>query len=70
MLQSSPFVDNICLHAEATKSFTVALIVPNEHSLEEWAKKKGVDASNFESLCGNKDAEAEVLKSISRVSGQ
>ncbi len=33
-LKMSPMVDNICIYAESSKMFTVALVVPNAKQLK------------------------------------
>lgn len=66
-LQRCDLVDNLMLHADATQSYAVALVVPNEHALKAWADSKGILYGDYESLCDNKDASAEVVKRLAKV---
>ncbi|KAJ7959135.1 Long chain acyl-CoA synthetase [Quillaja saponaria] len=63
-LVSSPFVDNIMLHADPFHSFCVALVVAAQSTLEEWASKQGVDYSDLSDLCKKDEIVKEVLGSL------
>ena len=39
-LKTCPFVDNICVYADSTKQFVVALITPNTEQLTAMALKQ------------------------------
>lgn len=49
-LKTCPIVDNICVYAESTKQFCVALVVPNPKHLNDLAFANGI-SENFEELC-------------------
>lgn len=68
MLAGCPYVDNVMLHADPFHSYCVALIVPNHAALEGWAKKAGVNYSDFAELCSKSETCKEVLTSINQVS--
>ncbi|CAN1240341.1 Long chain acyl-CoA synthetase 9, chloroplastic [Linum grandiflorum] len=51
VLNVSPYVDNLMLHADPFHSYCVAIIVPAQASLEEWAAKQGISYSDFSDLC-------------------
>lgn len=61
-------MDNVMLHADPFHSNCVALIVGNQAALEGWAKKAGVDYSDFADLCSKPETCKEVLSSVSQVS--
>lgn len=65
-LQACSMVENVMVHAEPTKNYATALVVPSKQSLVEWANSKGIDSSDFVKLCDNKEAVGEVLKAISK----
>lgn len=67
MLAGSPYVDNVMLHADPFHSYCVALIVANQAALEAWAKKAGVDYSDFADLCSKPETCKEVLASLNQV---
>jgi len=63
--KASPYVDMICMYADSTEPFTVALVVPAKARLTEWAEAKGIpEAQDFEALCKNNQAKAVILADI------
>lgn len=68
VLAGCPYVDNVMLHADPHHSYCVALVVANQSALEEWAKKAGVDHSDFADLCSKSETEKEVITSLGKVS--
>jgi len=63
--KSSPFVDLICMYADSTRSFPVALVVPIKTKLTEWAESKNIkEAHDFEALCKNKEARKVILADL------
>lgn len=63
-LKTCPLVENICVYGDATKNFTVALIVPNHRHLEEIAESRGITDMSFEELCNNSKVEKAVLQAL------
>ncbi|KAG4976280.1 hypothetical protein AAZX31_13G063700 [Glycine max] len=60
----SPFVDNIMVHADPFHSYSVALVVGSQSTLEEWASEKGISSSNFSELCTKEETLKEVHASL------
>lgn len=60
----SPYVDNIMMHADSYHSYTVALVVASQPSLEAWASKQGVQYSDFADLCQKEQTLKEVTNSL------
>lgn len=67
VLAGSSYVDNVMLHADPFNSNCVAIVVPSQHALEEWAAKAGIQYSSFKELCPKPEAVKEVLSSINKV---
>lgn len=63
-LKTCPIVENICVYGDATKHYTVALIVPNPSQLITLGKRLGLNSLNFEQLCVNQTVEKTVLQEI------
>ena len=64
-LKLCPLVDNVCIYAESTKCFTVALVVPNHKNLEAAAKRIGVSTDiEWNDLCSHSDIESHVLSTL------
>jgi len=63
-LKTCPAVENICVYGDANKAYTVALIVPNSHYLEEIASNLGIISKSFEELCSNPQIEKMVLQDL------
>ena len=68
MLLVSPYIDNIMLHADPFYSYCVALVVPSQHTVEDWASKQGIPFTDFADLCEKVETKKEVLASIQKVS--
>lgn len=63
-LKTCAVVENICVYGDASKQFTVALVVPNQKHLEEIALKQGVTGVEFEDLCASPVMEKAVIKEL------
>lgn len=63
-LKTCPLVENICIYGDASKTYTVALVVPNPRSLEEIAIKLGITSTNLEDLCNDPRMEKAVLDEL------
>lgn len=63
-LSTSPYVDNIMVHADPFHSYCVALVTPAPHALESWAQKQGIAFNDFPDLCQKPEAVKEVHASL------
>lgn len=63
-LKTCPLVENICVYGDASKDYTVALVVPNQRSLEEIATNIGITFKSFEELCNSPQMEKAVLEAL------
>ena len=63
-LKTCPLVENICVYGDASKTYTVALVVPNQRHLEETARSIGVTSLSFEELCNDPRLEKCVLDAL------
>ena len=63
-MKTSPLVENICVYADPTKNFCVALVVANEKALKILANTLGVKG-DFEQLCRDKAVENAFVKELS-----
>lgn len=63
-LKTCPLVENICIYGDASKTYTVALVVPNPRSLEEIASKLGITSTSLEELCNDSRIEKAVLDEL------
>eukprot|EP01102_Stenamoeba_stenopodia_P022800 TRINITY_DN9638_c0_g1_i1.p1 TRINITY_DN9638_c0_g1~~TRINITY_DN9638_c0_g1_i1.p1 ORF type:complete len:691 (-),score=170.11 TRINITY_DN9638_c0_g1_i1:120-2192(-) len=65
--KGASLVESICVHGNSQKPFPIAIVHPSKPALTHWAEANGLDAHDWEGLCHNKKAEAEVLSSITAV---
>lgn len=63
-LKTCPLVENICVYGDSHKSYTVALVVPNPHHIEEIALNLGIKNASIEELCENPQIEKVVLQEL------
>ena len=64
MLKTCPLVENICIYGDSTKSYVVALIVPDRNKLTELAKKLGKAETEFDLMRKDKDVTGAVLREL------
>ena len=64
MLKTCPLVENICIYGDSSKSYVVALIVPDRNKLTELAEKLGKTETDFELLRKDKDVTGAVLREL------
>ena len=67
VLIASPYIENIMLHADPFSNYCVALVVSSQAEIENWAKKEGIEYTDFPSLCSKEQTEKEVIKSLQKV---
>ena len=65
-LKTCPLVDNVCVYGDSTKSYCVALVVPNRAKLEEIAARLNLSDKSFEEMCKNKDITKAILKELTK----
>lgn len=64
-LKTCPVVENICVYGDASKDYTVALVVPNPSHLNAIAARLGhSEVMSFESLCADPSVEKAVLAEL------
>ncbi|KAJ8674122.1 hypothetical protein QAD02_005384 [Eretmocerus hayati] len=63
-LKTCPLVENICIYGDASKNYTVALVVPSQNHLQDLANSHGITVSSFEELCNNPQVEKAVLQEL------
>lgn len=68
-LKTCPIVENICVYGDSSKSYTVALVVPNQSHLRELASRLGVAGVgsagvDFATLCNSPQLEKAVVKEL------
>ncbi|XP_045768006.1 long-chain-fatty-acid--CoA ligase 4 isoform X2 [Maniola jurtina] len=63
-LKTCSIVENICVYGDSSKTYTVALLVPNPRHLQELAARIGVTETDFEQLCQNSAVEKAVVKEL------
>ncbi|XP_046646817.1 long-chain-fatty-acid--CoA ligase 4-like [Daphnia pulicaria] len=68
-LKINSLVDNICIYADPTKMFPVALLVPNFDQLKNLAEKSGIELATIEDVCNHprrQQMEQLVLKELQK----
>ncbi|CAL1362325.1 unnamed protein product [Linum trigynum] len=64
VLMATSCVDNMMMHADPFHSYTVAVVVPSQPALEEWAAKQGISYTDFSDLCDKKETVQEVQAAL------
>jgi len=63
-LKLCPLIDNLCLYADSSKMFTVALVVPNRKNLEAMAQRVGISDVQWPELCDHPAIDEQVLSQL------
>uniref|UniRef100_T1IN94 long-chain-fatty-acid--CoA ligase n=1 Tax=Strigamia maritima TaxID=126957 RepID=T1IN94_STRMM len=63
-LKTVSVVENVCVYADSSQSYTVALITPNLKALAQLGVKLGIQGKTVEELCDDVEVENEVLKML------
>ena len=63
-LKTCPLVDNVCIYGDSSKSYVVALLVPDRANLQKLADKLGKAGQEFSSLCRDKDMTGAALREL------
>jgi len=67
-LKTSPLVDNICVYADSSEAFPIAIVFPAKQKLTEYATSKNLpDAHDFNALCEQRACRDAVLQSLNQV---
>jgi len=64
VLKTCSIVENVCIYGEATKSYCVALVVPDRKHLTALATKFDKSDLSFEDQCTDKDITGAVLREL------
>ena len=64
VLKTCPLVENICIYGDSSKSYVVALIVPDRNKLAELALKLGKTETEFDLVRKDKDVTGAVLREL------
>ena len=63
-LKTCPLVDNVCIYGDASKSYVVALLVPDRANLQKLADKLGKEGLEFTELCRDRDVTGAALREL------
>ncbi|KAM7425210.1 Long-chain-fatty-acid--CoA ligase 6 [Porites harrisoni] len=59
----SPLVAQAFVHGDSLKSYVVAIIIPDQETLEPWARSKKIPG-NFADLCENEEVKKAIFDDI------
>eukprot|EP00889_Picochlorum_renovo_P004400 jgi/Picre1/31430/NNA_006782.t1 len=62
--KKNPFVEQIWVYGNSLESCLVAIVVPKENHVHEWAKHHGHKSASFEDMCKSDDLQQAILKSL------
>ncbi len=67
LYKASQYVAQLCVYADNTRDYAVAIVVPNEPKLREAAKEKGLEKLELEELCKRDDMEKVVVEDFKKI---
>ena len=63
-LKTCPLVDNVCIYGESSKSYVVALLVPDRANIQKLADRLGKQGIEFSDLCRDRDVTGAALREL------
>jgi len=63
-LMLSPYIEMICIYAESSKNYAIALLVPAKKKVEQLVAQNNLAITDFKEMCQNKIIKKEVYDSI------
>ena len=63
-MKTCPLVENICVYCDPSKTYCVALVVPNERQLKDLAANFHIHEEDLEKLCSSPILEKALLREL------
>merc|ERR1711936_329746 len=64
VLKACPLVENICIYGDSSRSYVVAMVMPDRKNLAELAEKLGKTETDFDLIRRDKDVTGAVLREL------
>jgi long-chain acyl-CoA synthetase len=61
------FVENICIYADSSKNFPIAVVVPNRNNLEKYSNSQNIHEVDYKTLCQNEKIVSALMNSLRQV---
>ena len=65
VLKTHALIESICLYADPSKDYVVAIAVPNQQHMNELAESLSINNSELNELCKNETVLENVIKTLS-----
>jgi len=54
----------VFVHGDSLQSCVVAIIVPNQKEIQDWAVRRGIPSDSFTALCNNREVKKFIMDQI------
>eukprot|EP00092_Neocalanus_flemingeri_P012319 GFUD01013279.1.p1 GENE.GFUD01013279.1~~GFUD01013279.1.p1 ORF type:complete len:666 (+),score=116.54 GFUD01013279.1:120-2117(+) len=65
---SSRYIAQVFVHGDSLKSCVIAVIVPRQTALQEWAERRHIPSHSFTALCNNREVKRFIMEDIVKMS--
>ena len=65
---SSHYIAQVFVHGDSLKSCVIAVIVPRQAALQDWADRRHIPSHSFTALCNNREVKRFIMEDIVKMS--
>lgn len=62
---SSPYIAQCYVHGSSLKSCVIAVVVPRQSAIQDWAERRRIPSHSFTALCSHRDVKKFIMDQIS-----
>lgn len=64
----SYYIAQVFVHGDSLKSCVIAVVVPRQAAIQEWAERRNIPSHSFTALCNNRELKRFLLEDIVKMS--
>ena len=61
---SSPYISQCFVHGSSLKSCVIAVVVPKQAAIQDWAERRRIPSHSFTALCSHRDVKKFIMDQI------
>ena len=61
---SSPYIAQVFVHGSSLKSCVIAVVVPKQSAIQDWAERRRIPSHSFTALCSQRDVKKFIMDQI------
>lgn len=65
---TSYYISQVFVHGNSLKTHVIAVVVPRQAAIQEWAERRHIPSHSFTALCNNKELKRFLMEDIAKMS--